>query len=193
VIIGLCGAAGSGKNAVAGFLGDTFGFQQAALADPLYEAVAAITGMSIDELQDRRHKEQVIGWIGRSPRQLLQSLGTEWGRDMVSRTLWIDHLFRRLDGLQAAGISVVVTDVRFDNEAQLLRDRYDARVWRVVRPAGTVSGEAMQHSSESGIAAGLVDRVVKNVGTLAKLREAVTAAAAADISMSALQKATIRE
>lgn len=183
MIIGLCGAAGSGKNAVADGLASKYGFRSMALADPLYDAVAAITGLSVAELQDRRIKETTIDWIGRSPRQLLQSLGTEWGRDTVSRTLWIDRLFQRLDEATLAGTSVVVTDVRFDNEAAALRDRYGARIWRVSRQDGIVVGEAMRHQSEAGVSEHLIDLTIKNTGTLARLHEIVQVAAAADLAI----------
>lgn len=183
MIIGLCGAAGSGKNAVATALEALHGFRAVALADPLYEAVAAITGLPVAELQDRRLKEQTIHWIGKSPRQLLQSLGTEWGRDTVSQTLWVDHLCQRLDALVNVGLHAVVTDVRFDNEARELRDRYDARIWRVFRPAGVVEGDAMRHSSEAGISPELIDVTLNNSGSLDYLRSIVEVAAASDLAM----------
>lgn len=183
MIIGLSGAAGSGKNAVADALTGKYWFKTVALADPLYEAVAAITGLSVAELQDRRLKEEPIDWIGKSPRQLLQSLGTEWGRGMVSESLWVDHLFRRLDALVAAGVNAVVTDVRFDNEARELRDRYGARIWRIVRPTGAVDSEAMRHSSEAGISPELIDVTIQNSGSLDYLREIVEVAAASDLAM----------
>lgn len=193
MIIGLCGAAGSGKNAVAGILSILYGFKSLALADPLYDAVAAITGLTVKELQDRRLKEQPIDWIGKSPRQLLQSLGTEWGRGMVSESLWVDHLFRRLDGLTAAGVDAVVTDVRFDNEARLLRERYNARIWQVIRPSGTVAGAAMQHASEAGISPELIDVTIGNSSGLTYLRQIVEVAAASELAMQRRQKATIKE
>lgn len=193
MIIGLCGAAGSGKNAVAGILSILYGFKSLALADPLYDAVAAITGLTVKELQDRRLKEQPIDWIGKSPRQLLQSLGTEWGRGLVSESLWVDHLFRRLDGLTAAGVDAVVTDVRFDNEARLLRERYNARIWQVIRPSGTVAGAAMQHASEAGISPELIDVTIGNSCGLAYLRQIVEVAAASELAMQRRQKATIKE
>lgn len=193
MIIGLCGAAGSGKNAVAGILSILYGFKSLALADPLYDAVAAITGLTVKELQDRRLKEQPIDWIGKSPRQLLQSLGTEWGRGLVSESLWVDHLFRRLDGLTAAGVDAVVTDVRFDNEARLLRERYNARIWQVIRPTGTVAGAAMQHASEAGISQELIDVTIGNSSGLAYLRQIVEVAAASELAMQRRQKATIKE
>lgn len=193
MIIGLCGAAGSGKNAVAGVLSILYGFKSLALADPLYDAVAVITGLTVKELQDRRLKEQPIDWIGKSPRQLLQSLGTEWGRGLVSESLWVDHLFRRLDCLTAAGVNAVVTDVRFDNEARLLRDRYNARIWQVIRPTGTVAGAAMQHASEAGISQELIDVTIGNSSGLAYLRQIVEVAAASELAMQRRQKATIKE
>ena len=79
MLVGLCGAAGAGKNTVADFLTDSDGctFMQLAFADPLYECVSTITGLPVARLKDRDVKEAVLPWLGKSPRQLLQTLGTE--------------------------------------------------------------------------------------------------------------------
>ena len=95
MLIGMCGAAGSGKDTIA----DILGFDRVAFADPLYEMVSLVTGLTPDEMRDRETKERTIDWLGQSPRQLLQTLGTEWGRGMVSESIWVDTAMRRVRGL----------------------------------------------------------------------------------------------
>ena len=145
-----------------------------AFADPIYSMLSAMTGMSVDELKDRDAKEEPIEWLSRSPRFLLVTLGTEWGRDVVHPDLWVRIAARRLDALEARGIeTVVVSGVRFVNEVDLIHSR-GGEVWRIDRP-GTdrMSGG---HRSEYGLSASLVDRVILNDGTRDDLRAAVLAA-----------------
>jgi hypothetical protein len=170
-IIGFAGLAGSGKDTAASFIpgGWAMGF-----ADPLYEMVAVLTRLTPEQLRNRDTKEERIDGLGVSPRFLLQTLGTEWGRDTVDPDLWVKITARRLDALASRGIeTVVLTDVRFANEATLIRDR-GGEVWRIDRPGtARMSGG---HRSEDGLPASMVDRVILNDGTRDDLRAAVLAA-----------------
>ena len=182
MLIGICGAAGSGKDTVA----DILGFERVAFADPLYEMVATVTGMTPDEMRDRETKERTIGWLGHSPRQLLQTLGTEWGRNTISQTIWVDTAMRRVRGLLEQGRSVVVTDVRFDNEAAAIKAAGGV-IWQVVRGQGSIKGLAARHASEGGVDPLLIDRVLGNWSTIERLRQTVEAA------IEGQRKATILE
>lgn len=165
MIIGLCGAAGAGKDTAASRLVSAHGFVRHSFAAPLYEAVSAVTGLSVAELQDRSRKEVPIEWIGQSPRALLQSLGTDWGRNMVGENLWVDAAIRRISG------DTVITDVRFDNEAQAVLDRGGA-VWQIVGRSVAVRS----HASEAGVSSRYVTDTIHNTGTLQDLEDAVDAA-----------------
>lgn len=172
-LIGITGPAGCGKNLVASMVPDAVVIQ---LADPLYAALSAMLGISETVLRARATKEQPIDWIGKSPRQLLQTLGTEWGRMLVSDDLWLRIASRRIDELVAAGATAIcVADVRFDNEAQMIRER-GGQVWRVER---TPASETYAHVSEAGIYVHLIDRVIDNTGTPDETRREVEAALAA--------------
>ena len=173
MIIGLCGAAGSGKNAAAFHLCRKYGAEHYAFADPLYAAVSVITGLSVDELQDRSRKEQPLAWLPASPRRLLQTIGTEWGRETIHPMIWILATLRRIDASEA--LYHVITDVRFENEAQAIHDRGGV-VWRVVRPGAGLSGAEARHSSEAGIPDEMVDDEILNDGPLAVLDGRVDAA-----------------
>lgn len=170
MIIGLCGAAGCGKNTVAGILKEVCGAESYGFADPLYAAVSAITGLPISELQDRRRKEIDLGWLPASPRRLLQTIGTEWGRDTIHPEIWIMATMRRIDASENPWSAI--TDVRFDNEAEAIRRRGGV-VWRIVRPGAGLGGAEGSHSSEQGVDPSLVDDEIENTGDLSSLRAAV--------------------
>lgn len=167
VVIGLHGIAGSGKNTVAAMLG---GFSEVYFAQPLYEAVSVITGLPVERLRDRDVKEAVIPWIGKSPRQMLQTLGTDWGRGMICDRIWVEAASQRIERMRG---DVVVTDVRFDNEAEMLKQRFGAAIWKVVRPGATT---CIWHPSEQGVSEHLIDQTIDNGCDLAALERAVGAA-----------------
>ena len=171
MIIGLCGLAGSGKDAVAAILSRRHGFAYISFAGPIYQAVSEITGLAPAQLKDRGLKEQPIPWLGKSPRELLQTLGTEWGRQMVNQDIWIKLAMRRAAEYER----VAITDVRFENEAEAI-EAAGGQVWLVERPGAGLAGAAGGHSSEAGIPGHLVNQVVRNIGTLDDLEEAVNAA-----------------
>ena len=163
MLIGLTGAAGAGKGSVAARLVERHGFREIAFADPLYSAVSAIVALPVQTLKDRTVKEQPIPWVGKSPRELLQLLGTEFGRRMVKDSIWIDLAMRLVDG------RTVISDVRFDNEAQAIRDRGGV-IWSVTRRAySCLAGEAADHESEAGIDPLMIGRFISNDGDLAAL------------------------
>lgn len=144
---------------------------KAAFADPIYEAVSAITGLDVDELRDRSRKENTLGWISCSPRKLLQTLGTEWGRDMIHPEIWIMSTMRRIEGLT----DVVITDVRFNNEAEAILARGGA-IWRITGRASALGDTQAGHSSEAGVAEKYIDATIANEGSIDDLSSAVDSA-----------------
>lgn len=170
-ILGLTGAAGAGKNTVADIL-FRHGFANFGFADPIYRAVVAALGVSPDSLRDRAAKEKPIEWIGKSPRELLQTLGTEWGRNMVRDDIWIQLAMRQAQEILQNHRGVILTDVRFQNEAEAIRAA-GGTIWRVVRSVECLAAGAAKHSSEAGLPAELIDYVIENSGTKADLEAAV--------------------
>jgi hypothetical protein len=178
MLIGLHGPAGAGKDSVAAVIkadhirrGERC--RATAFAERLYLAVSAITGLSPAVLRHREAKEKVIPWLGKSPRQLLQSLGTEWGRTLVHPDIWVRATLEDARPWLARGISVVITDVRFDNEAEAIRQA-GGRVLRITRPnASCLAGDTAQHPSEAGISPHLIDGEIVNDGGLDALEKKV--------------------
>lgn len=173
-VIGLCGKAGAGKDTVADYLVDRYGFVKYSLASPIKAGLNAMFGFTPDQWNDRDWKETPLYPIQKSPRQLAQTLGTEWGRNQVSGDLWLwlAQQFITQVGLRvprAAG--VVISDIRFDNEAFWLTHTEGA-LWQVLRAVAPVS----KHASEKGVNEKYVERVLHNHGSMQHLRSQIDAA-----------------
>lgn len=163
-IIGLSGRAGSGKTTVAGMIPAAVVIQ---LADPLYAALSTMLGVPESMLRSPAYKERPFLGLGKSPRQMMQTLGTEWGRELIDRHIWIRLLEKRIETLRAQGVrTIVVADVRFENEADAIR-RMDGQVWRVRRDEPAT---ASAHSSECGVGLEDDEPEIVNTGTLDDLR-----------------------
>ena len=105
----------------------------------------------------------------REIRRLQQVLGTEVGREVLGASIWVDTGMEKVAKAHARGVPVVITDCRFDNEAEAVRAA-GGKVVRVVRPSLPAPTDG--HASESGISEHLVDREIVNDGTLDDLRAA---------------------
>ncbi len=119
-IIGLCGLAKSGKTTLADYLVKEFGYKRIKFADPLKDMLRAL-GLTYQEIEGDR-KEDCCKLLGnKSPRFAMQSLGTEWGRQMISPTIWVDIWEHRVSEARKTKTPVVVDDCRFQNELDTLK------------------------------------------------------------------------
>lgn len=155
-ILGFCGPARAGKTTAACTIVGRFpGWNRLSFADPLRAMLAAL-GLTPDDMSER--KEQPMRMLGgRTPRYALQTLGTEWGRKLMCDDLWLRAAERRAFLLMGEGQSVVFDDVRFDNEAAMIRG-YGGHVVRLARPGFSHSAA---HASEAGISPSLVDHTIE--------------------------------
>jgi hypothetical protein len=172
-LIGITGRAGSGKNTVASMIPGAVVLQ---LADPLYASLSVMTGIPEVLLRNREFKEREIPWLGKTVRQMLQTLGTEWGREHVCSDIWVKMLERRIETLAHEGVkTIAVADVRFENEAAVIRGFNGGEVWHVRRPSRDAS--AVEHQSEAGIAfRSEFDAMLVNDGSIESLHLKVQAA-----------------
>ncbi|VVP32792.1 deoxynucleotide monophosphate kinase [Pseudomonas fluorescens] len=164
LLIGLSGRARTGKTTAANHLANIHGLQAYAFADPLRDGLMHIFNLSPCDFTDGR-KEQTLHWLGRSPRELMQSLGTEWGRNMVHPELWLLLAEQNLEFLAHAydtSPGFVISDLRFENEADFVRNR-GGSVLHILRAD---AAEVNPHVSESGIGIQDNDLVLHNNGSL---------------------------
>lgn len=173
ILIGLHGRARSGKDTVARYLALHLALISYAFADPLKQALAGIFNLTQAHLEGDL-KEVPLPVIGRSPRELMQLLGTEWGRDLVHPQLWLLLAEQNLHLLAEHHQDMrgaVVRDVRFENEADWLRGKGGVIV-HILRPDAQ---KVAAHTSELGLTVGPNDLVIHNDGTLAELYDKLDA------------------
>lgn len=151
-IIGLYSdAPQSGKTTVAEYL-SRHDYQRISFAEPVKEMAALLLqnlGYAKSAALYRVHndKSSYVPEIGVTVRHLLQTLGTEFGRDCLHPEVWLISWKKRAEKVLAAGHNIVVDDCRFSNEAELLRHE-GAQLWRIHRP-GVV--RTTTHASEGGL------------------------------------------
>ena len=144
MLIGIAGKAGAGKDTVADYLCGRHQFIKYSLSTPIKAALCAMFGWHPAVFESRKFKEapqEILG--GKSPRQLMQTLGTEWGRNLVDQDLWLGLAERHV---KESGCSTVIPDIRFENEADMIRAN-GGQIWHVTRDVEEVA----LHSSEGGI------------------------------------------
>ena len=164
-IIGILGYAGSGKTLVAKHLVDRYGFRRTRFADPLKRMLKLGLGLSDEEVDGDLKMAPMDRFGGCTPRHMMQTLGTEWGRKRVYPDIWVDawvNIARETEG------PLVVDDVRFPNEAEVIRE-LGGTLWRVYRPGVGM----MIHPSET--AAGEIDEdaLINNATTVPALLNSV--------------------
>lgn len=168
ILIGLAGRAGSGKDTFADALYDHHAFVKTSFAAPLKLAAQAIFGFSSEQLNDRNLKEAVSDYWGFSPRQALQKLGTEGVRDVFGDSTWMKRWALTYHTMKDTD-HIVVTDVRFNNEAEMIRS-LGGTIIHIVRPSNPF-GIGTAHRSEQGVNHVIGDLVVENDGTLKELQD----------------------
>lgn len=152
-IIGFTGPAGAGKTTAAfAVVASKHDYCRLSFADPIRHMLMAI-GVGALELGDGKHlPNALLG--GKTPRHAMQTLGTEWGRQAIGPDIWINASRRRLLHLLDLGHRAVFDDVRFDNEARMIREHGDGIVIQLDNPNLPAR---MSHASEAGISPELVD------------------------------------
>ena len=160
-LIGIHGPLNGGKDTVANLiqemLPDVFG--RYAFAKPIKEACMVMFGFTLEQLEDRVLKEQVDPFWDFTPRRAMQLLGTEYGRNMLRKDIWIKRAeLEHLKNLKAE-VGTIITDVRFPNEAEWLRTQPNAALIYLQVP-WFKKDERFNHESEAGIE---LDRAFDNV------------------------------
>lgn len=173
----MTGLARSGKDHAANYLAKHMNLHKYAFAEPLKTMLKSVFGDHFHE----GDRSGICPETGKSYREMMQTLGTEWGRQLMDENVWVNLVNRRWGEVEAGchlvneykdykghhaklAEGMILSDVRFDSEAQWIRD-HGGMVIMIVRPGVEPVGVA-GHASERGVSRGLIDAFVSNEGTL---------------------------
>lgn len=144
MIIGITGFISSGKDTIADYLCTFYGFKRLSFAASLKDAVAAVFGWDRELLEgttksSREWREQKDEWWSErlgmdiTPRWILQQWGTEVCRNGFHKDIWVASVENKL---RNAKDNIVITDCRFINEVQAIKNAggITCRVERGPRP-----------------------------------------------------------
>lgn len=176
IIILVGGRLTAGKDVFADRLVAAHGFVKLGMSDTLAEALYRLnpylsTGARYQELVDRHGYVQAK--TNSEVRRLLQVLGTEVGRELLGKNIWVNAVQARiLEQFAAGNTKIVITGARFPNELAIAQTNFNVfnppiitSVW-VDRPSLPA---ADGHSSEGSVTAGDFEYVLVNSGTLEEL------------------------
>lgn len=166
-VIGIAGHARAGKDTVAQFIRQEYSCMTYAFAEPLKAMLQSI-GLDEAELNGWR-KDEINSDFQATPRHMMQTLGTEWGRDTINGDIWVIAAAKRLKHLNQAQPekTILITDVRFENEASFVRKH--GFLIHVERPIKRIDGST--HRSENPVNILDSDHIIINSGGLEDLRE----------------------
>jgi hypothetical protein len=128
----------SGKSTIADRLMNDYSYVRVKLADPLKNMLrsllrdAGIDGVTIERCLEGDLKEVPLEVLcGRTPRHAMMTLGNEW-RDLLDNKLWSYIAKGKIKDLLAKGKRVVVDDIRYPFELDILGELGATR-WAVTR------------------------------------------------------------
>lgn len=168
MIIGLGFKARAGKDTVAAHLVNNYAFVQESFAYPLKEYIGReICGFNDKQLYGAWKETPDPEW-GMTPRQMLQLIGTDALRKIVHDDFWVIPMKRKLKEHIRNERHVVISDVRFPNEINMIRTLGGLIVKVDREHPDKISNE--KHSSELELEAySAWDVVIENNGTLEEL------------------------
>ena len=183
MIIGLCGAQGSGKDTVANILITEYGFVKLTFASTLKDVVAILFSWPRDLLEglteeSRLWRETVddfwsakLSISGFTPRKALQMIGTDLFRLHFNNDIWISIVENKIGAMlkNNPNINIVISDCRFANEFSLFKKFPDSHIITILREKN-YSINKLAHSSETEWVNYNFDAILQNDNSIDDLK-----------------------
>lgn len=179
MLIAFSGFKGAGKDTAANVLINEYGFTKVAFADAVRELaliIDPIVWADPDYKGEAVRLSDVVEQFGwdfskrsySEVRRLLQVIGTEAGRNFFNEDIWIEILEKQFPGIAWPDTRYVITDCRFKNEVDFVKDKAGTVVW-IARPGLQSDG----HASESDVPRVHANHIIYNDATIEDLESNV--------------------
>lgn len=150
--IGLTGKMYAGKDTAAYFFNKVISQSVTdAFAKPLKEILMNYFGFTKEQLYDPKEKTKFNPEWGMTNREAMQKLGTECIRNNFHKDAWIKIMEKRIQKHIDMKELVIIPDVRFDNEANLIHKMGGIVIeiirWKECKPAREVTVDGALHQS----------------------------------------------
>jgi hypothetical protein len=167
-LIAFFGPKGCGKSTAAKYLTDRRSFVghkfAATLKNMLYEL-----GIGREHIEGQLKETPCDLLCGKTPRHAMQTLGTQWGRELIGDNFWVGIWSKDVQTLFKRHHDVVTDDLRFPNEADAVRKLGGT----IVRLYGRNDAHGDKHESEGHYDKLQFDYVIHNRGTIMDLHSAI--------------------
>ena len=142
ILIGLMGYKQSGKDTCADYLVRHHGFQKYAFAEPVKQVCKIMFQLETSQMEDEQKEKLDMRW-NMTPRQMMQKVGTDMVRNHLGKDFWVKSMEMRVK--KKNDPKVVVSDVRFQNEAEWIKQHNGV----LVRIVDGTTNHTDQHQSET--------------------------------------------
>ena len=155
MLIGFSGKKGSGKSFFADYLVNNKLFIKLSFASPLKEITKILFNLSDEDVKDPIKKELINPKFNASPRELMQWLGTDIMREEFNKkfnysgSIWIDSVKDKVKTLLDNNKDVVIDDVRFQNEVDMIHSLGGIVINLRNNLDNTLNNSTSTHSSEN--------------------------------------------
>ena len=164
-VIAICGAKRAGKDTIAAFISNNYGYKHVKISQTLKEVCKTLFGFTNEEIENDE-KDIVNKKWGVSPRTVMQFIGTELFQYKIQEILpdvgkkfWINSLIESLKQSE----NYVISDLRFLHEYEELKKTHDVIFIRVDTTIPLVSlRKKDEHVSENEFVHIPVNYVIQN-------------------------------
>lgn len=161
VVVLIVGHAGAGKSTLAKVIESQSRMSRClAFADKIKKAVSVIFDIPRYDLDEERVKKSEEPLSGKTYREILQTLGTEWGRVCVDRDLWCKLTLKEVQD-DVKSRTFIIQDCRFPNEVEIFKNS-GLKCYVIKVDRDDADGQGMHHESEKYISTIKADLVYRN-------------------------------
>lgn len=157
-LVVLTGLKQSGKSTISNFLCEEHGYTRVKFAGPL-KAMLHAMGLSDAEIEGSLKEVPSRILCGITPRHAMQTLGTEWGRELIHPKIWTNlwHIEVMRILMLTLKNKVICDDLRYINEAKIVKSS-GGIIIKIIRPGILQTS----HSSEIEMMGIRQDRIITN-------------------------------